>query len=60
MRGRGGVAERLIAAVLKTVEAQVSVGSNPTPSAKRRRPAVRQQRRRAVEYAGEPVDRIRC
>ena len=28
------MAERLNAAVLKTVEAQVSVGSNPTPSAK--------------------------
>ena len=29
----GGVAEWSIAAVLKTAEAQVSVGSNPTPSA---------------------------
>ena len=31
--GSGGVSERLKEAVLKTVEAQVSVGSNPTPSA---------------------------
>ena len=30
----GGVAERTNAAVLKTVEARASVGSNPTPSAK--------------------------
>ena len=29
----GGVAEWLKAAVLKTVECQSSVGSNPTPSA---------------------------
>ncbi len=29
----GGVAERLMAAVLKTVVAQATVGSNPTPSA---------------------------
>ena len=29
----GGMAERLKAAVLKTAEAQASVGSNPTPSA---------------------------
>ena len=31
----GGVAERLKAAVLKTVECQSSVGSNPTPSARK-------------------------
>lgn len=32
-RGRfGGMAERLNAAVLKTVEAKVSGGSNPSPS----------------------------
>jgi hypothetical protein len=31
--GRGEVAERLNAAVLKTVESQDSVGSNPTLSA---------------------------
>jgi hypothetical protein len=30
---RGGVSERLKETVLKTVEAQASVGSNPTPSA---------------------------
>jgi hypothetical protein len=30
----GGVAERLNATVLKTVDGQPSVGSNPTPSAK--------------------------
>ena len=32
-RGRGGVAERLNAAVLKTAGPQGLVGSNPTPSA---------------------------
>ncbi len=32
MRFNGGMAERLNAAVLKTVEAQVSGGSNPSPS----------------------------
>ena len=33
VRVYGGMAERLNAAVLKTVEAQVSGGSNPSPSA---------------------------
>ena len=32
--GGGGVAEWLMAAVLKTVVAQATVGSNPTPSAR--------------------------
>ena len=32
VRVSGGMAERLNAAVLKTVEAQVSGGSNPSPS----------------------------
>ena len=34
MEDCGGMAERLKAAVLKTAEAQASVGSNPTPSAR--------------------------
>ena len=39
----GGMAERLIAAVLKTVEGHTSGGSNPSPSARRAKyvPAVR-------------------
>ena len=40
--GHGGVAERLIAAVLKTVGLKGSVGSNPTPAASGRRSAYEQ------------------
>ncbi len=36
----GGMAEWLKAAVLKTVECQSSVGSNPTPSARNIEPLI--------------------
>ena len=57
----GGVAEWLKAAVLKTVECQSSVGSNPTSSArfKRRNGRVAEGARLLSEYRGKTLSRVR-
>ena len=57
----GGMAERTNATVLKTVVAQVTVGSNPTPSASETRGARRAQPsarvRRQLTAVAPPVGR---